>query len=443
MKNNTESPIIVLGAGMSGLAAARYLKNAGQRVIILESLQRVGGRVFTDRTQGFEIDAGGQFIASFYTNTLSLIRELNLEPDLVRIPGVSAVLRDGKLYKIWPNLRAIFTGLISPWSKLLMLRPVFDTLMHWNILDIHAFHKAYPLDTASVAEYATRSLNAQVLEYVLQPPLSGILYWEPEYTSQAMLFPLLKVAAGIRLMTLRYGLGQLPEAMAGDLDIQLGAAATQVLPDSSGGYIIHVEQNNQTYEIAARGIVCTIPANLVANIFPRLTDHQRKFFQAIEYSENAICAIGINHRFPSDVYGLLYPRLEAKHLAIAAIQSGKNPDQLPPGQDLVVMYPNGPSGRRLIHQSDDRIAIILKEELQLAGDVYQIGDDEIFQRVYRWQQALPFFDVGHFRRLHDFASGNIETGRQVFAGDYLDGPFVEGAITSGFMAADRLLTRLS
>jgi oxygen-dependent protoporphyrinogen oxidase len=116
---------------------------------------------------------------------------------------------------------------------------------------------------------------------------------------------------------------------------------------------------------------------------------------------------------------------------------------LPAGQDLVVLYPNGPSGRSLIHQNDDRIAKILVQELKLAGEDYQIGDDEVIRRVYRWHQALPFFDVGHFQRLQDFASGNIETGRQVFAGDYLDGPFVEGAITSGLMAADRLLTRLN
>lgn len=443
MKNNIDSPIIVLGAGMSGLAAARHLQNAGQRVVILEARSRAGGRVFTDRTQGFEIDAGGQFIANFYTNTLGLIRELNLEPDLVRIPGISAVLRDGRLHKIWPNLRAAFTGLISTWSKLLLLRPVFDALMHWKLLDIHAFYKAHPLDTASVTQYANRSLNTEVLEYVLQPPLSGILYWEPEYTSQAMLFPLLKVAAGIRLMTLRHGLGQLPEAMGEDLDIQLGASVTQVRPDSSGGYIVQVEQRDQSYEIIARGVVCSIPARLVPGTFPHLTDHQRRFFQAIEYSENAICAIGLNHRLPSDVYGLLFPRLEAKHLAIAAIQSGKNADQLPAGQDLVVLYPNGPSGRSLIHQNDDRIAKILVQELKLAGEDYQIGDDEVIRRVYRWHQALPFFDVGHFQRLQDFASGNIETGRQVFAGDYLDGPFVEGAITSGLMAADRLLTRLN
>lgn len=443
MKDETESPIVVIGAGVSGLAAARYLAQAGLGVIVLESERRVGGRIYTDRTDGFEIDAGGQFIANFYTHTLRLIRELNLEPDLVRIASVSAVLREGELHRIWPNLRVIFTGLISAWSKLLLIRPVFDALRHWSLLDIYAFHKAFPLDTASVTDYATRRLNREILEYILQPPLSGILYWEPETTSQAMLFPLIKVAAGVKLLTLRHGLGQLVEAMAGDLDIRYGAFVTQVLQDDAGRHLVQFEQEDQNHQMVARGVVCSIPASGVPQMFPQLSDHQRRFFQAIEYSENAICAIGVNRRMPDDIYGLLFPRQETKHLAIAAVQSAKNPAQLPPGQDIVVLYPNGPAGHQLIDQSDDEIGRILKSELKLAGEAYRIGNDEIFQRVYRWRQALPFFDVGHFERLHDFAVGNIESGCQVFAGDYLGAPFIEGAIHSGILAAKRLISRLS
>jgi oxygen-dependent protoporphyrinogen oxidase len=443
MKDKTESPIVVIGAGLSGLAAARHLTQAGLRVIVLESDKRVGGRIYTDRTDGFEIDAGGQFIASFYTHTLRLIRELNLEPDLVRIASVSAVLRERKLYRIWPNLRVIFTGLISVWSKLLLLRPAFDALRHWSLLDIYAFHKAFPLDTASVTDYASRRLNREILEYILQPPLSGILYWEPETTSQAMLFPLLKVAAGVKLMTLRHGLGQLVEAMAEGVDIRYGAEVTQVLQDGADRYLVKYEQEDQMHEVVTRGVVCSIPASGVPGVFPQLSDHQRRFFQAIEYSENAICAVGIDRRMPDGIYGLLFPRQEAKHLAIAAVQSAKNPAQLPTGRDMVVLYPNGPAGRQLIDQSDDEIGRILKSELNLAGDAYRIGNDEIIQRVYRWRQALPFFDVGHFERLHDFAVGNIESGCQVFAGDYLGGPFIEGAINSGILAANRLVSRLS
>lgn len=53
---------IVVGAGIAGLAAARLLARAGRRVIVLEARDRVGGRVFTDRTGGHITDRGASWI---------------------------------------------------------------------------------------------------------------------------------------------------------------------------------------------------------------------------------------------------------------------------------------------------------------------------------------------------------------------------------------------
>jgi protoporphyrinogen/coproporphyrinogen III oxidase len=54
------------------------------------------------------------------------------------------------------------------------------------------------------------------------------------------------------------------------------------------------------------------------------------------------------------------------------------------------------------------------------------------------------FDVGHCKRLRAFETGEVEDQNQaiVFAGDYIGGPFMEGAYTSGQRAANRLTTRL-
>ena len=53
---------IVVGAGVAGLAAARLLAGAGRRVVVLEARDRVGGRVFTDRTDGHITDRGASWI---------------------------------------------------------------------------------------------------------------------------------------------------------------------------------------------------------------------------------------------------------------------------------------------------------------------------------------------------------------------------------------------
>ncbi|MDZ4045283.1 MAG: NAD(P)/FAD-dependent oxidoreductase [Rhodoglobus sp.] len=53
---------IVIGAGMSGLTSARMLADAGQRVVVLEARDRIGGRMHTDRSAGFPVDLGASWI---------------------------------------------------------------------------------------------------------------------------------------------------------------------------------------------------------------------------------------------------------------------------------------------------------------------------------------------------------------------------------------------
>jgi len=72
--------IIILGAGMAGLAAARLLAEAGREVLVLEARDRVGGRIFTERTAaGALVEHGAEFIHGRPPELWSLIEEAGLE----------------------------------------------------------------------------------------------------------------------------------------------------------------------------------------------------------------------------------------------------------------------------------------------------------------------------------------------------------------------------
>lgn len=72
----TRSHVIVVGAGVAGLACARDLQRAGVRVTVLESRKRVGGRVWTDRSSGVPIDMGASWIEGINGNPIKkLARE--------------------------------------------------------------------------------------------------------------------------------------------------------------------------------------------------------------------------------------------------------------------------------------------------------------------------------------------------------------------------------
>src|SRR5260221_3661146 len=100
MDNIPQRSVVVIGAGVAGLAAARYLKSAGMQVTVLEKNPYVGGRVHTDCFEGLKVDTGAQFMTNFYAHTLQIIYDLGLQDTVVPITGGASIMRNGKLYRI-------------------------------------------------------------------------------------------------------------------------------------------------------------------------------------------------------------------------------------------------------------------------------------------------------------------------------------------------------
>jgi oxygen-dependent protoporphyrinogen oxidase len=438
--------VVVIGAGVAGLAAARQLRAAGHRVTVLERGAAPGGRVATATLERCRFELGAEFLASFYTRTLALLRELGLAGELRRIPSSAATLRDGRLYALWPNAGVALTPLIGPRPKLALSYLLGSLVRYGPLLDIHAFHRAHPVDDASVSDYALAHLSPEILEYVLQPPISGIFYWTPERTSRALLLITLRAGldspAGMKLYTLREGLGQLVAAMAAGLDLRTQAEVRAVEP-RTGGYTVRAVAGGAELRLAADAVLVATTATAVPRLLPWLDPARLAFFEAVRYSATANLAVGVRGRFPRDCYGILFPRCETPFLASATVQTVKEPGHAPRGRDVICLHLSGPAAAALRQTDDDTLARLMLADLRRLAPRYDPAPRAVFQRLYRVPEALPEFDVGHFGRLQRFARGEIELPSLAFAGDYLGGPFVEGAIVSGEAAAQRLIARLS
>ncbi|MGN6405500.1 flavin monoamine oxidase family protein, partial [Sinomonas sp.] len=78
-KRQLQADVVVVGAGPAGLRAARTLTQAGEKVVVLEARDRVGGRTWSDTVDGAWLEIGGQWISPDQTELLGLIDELGKE----------------------------------------------------------------------------------------------------------------------------------------------------------------------------------------------------------------------------------------------------------------------------------------------------------------------------------------------------------------------------
>jgi monoamine oxidase len=144
-----ECEVVVVGAGYSGLAAARHLARSAVDVLVLDARHRVGGRSFTEVTPaGFTIDRGGQWIGPTQDHLAALAAELGVRTFPTFTTGQGVELRDGR--------RELYVGLIPTSDP----HGAADGIAAMLDLDLAAFE--VPLDAPWEAPDAA-TLDAQTL----------------------------------------------------------------------------------------------------------------------------------------------------------------------------------------------------------------------------------------------------------------------------------------
>src|ERR1700751_6031755 len=97
MHANRLRSAVVVGAGLSGVAAARTLETAGVEVTVLEALRGPGGRVRTERIGGYLVDTGPDGATAGYSRWLALVGELGLTSQLADPSPVLGVIRGARI----------------------------------------------------------------------------------------------------------------------------------------------------------------------------------------------------------------------------------------------------------------------------------------------------------------------------------------------------------
>lgn len=201
---STRADVIVIGAGLSGLAAARQLQAAGRSVVVVEARDRVGGRALTRELDGHAVDLGGQWLGPTQDRALALAKELGLQTYVQHDSGRKVMELGGQ--------RSTYRGLL-PWIGLrglgeLALRVVQLELQARKIpLDAPAgISEAAALDRQTVRAWLDGRVRGDRARSVLEIATQMVFAGEPEQLSLLYFLFYLRSGGGfIRLTSTRGG----------------------------------------------------------------------------------------------------------------------------------------------------------------------------------------------------------------------------------------------
>ncbi len=412
--------VVVVGAGIAGLAAATSLRRAGHDVVVVESSDRVGGRAITLRRAGTDdlCDVGTQYYHSNYKRTLALIREVGLEPFMSTIHGKTRFFDEGVKGGTFlvdhrlPVLKSLGVGGNLALVGFLLHRLLRHRLDPYVLEDLPAIDDAAALDVSGeVGRFLVR-LVARVGALADHDDIS--LY-------QAL--RLIRIILLTDYVTLSGGIASLHETLAESLDVRLEMPVERLVIEKDAVCGVALAGSGEV--IGADHVVVAATPHAADKMLPE-DWQERDFLEGVRMPPFAMVSFFLDRPLEKNVWSYFLP--ESCLVSMCVDASQKNPAMVPSGRAILQAYPTHPGNALLVEKGDDEIV----EEVRQALTPWfpDLGDWTESAHVTRHPCGVPLFPVGQNGR----ALGFVQTiGRRrgvSFCGDYLSGGYLECATWS-------------
>ncbi len=372
--------IAVLGAGVAGLAAAWRLSR-DHAVSLFEAGPRAGGNIRTEELHGCKVEWGPNGFLDNEPATLGLIRDLGLEPRLVRARSSRRFLwRAGRLRELPSSPgRFLTSDCLPPLARLRAL--------------LEPFARDAPEGDESVHAFAARRLGRGVADHLADAFVSGVFAGDARRLSVKSAFPRLKALESESGSILRgaRGRGVGPGGTLTSFD-----GGMQVLTDALASRV-DLRCNTPVPRIERGGfdrVVCTIPAPRAAALCEGAL---AAALAAIPSAPLAVVATLVPGPLDiPDAFGFLAPRGEGLRILGTLYESSIFEGRAPEGLRLFRTMVGGRLDPEAVALPDAELKAIVARDLALAWGRFPEPRE---WRIIRYPLGIAQYEIGHAERV--------------------------------------------
>ncbi|MCG7525254.1 protoporphyrinogen oxidase [Streptomyces sp. OfavH-34-F] len=463
--------VVIVGGGISGLAAAFHLRNEPVRVTLLEASSRLGGKLLVSDVAGVAVDEGAESLYANRKKTTGLIKEAGLGEQIMSAGPVTA--------------SAIWTGGAirhQPDRQFMGVPCDMDDLARSGVLSAEGVERAqqdlvlpsFDLEgDISVASYVGGRFGQEVVDRLVEPFLAGVFAGHASDLSfEATLTPLARAsrdhisladAAGslvpplkegekpppVSVATLKGGFGTLPAAIiqqvldaAPDTALRTGAPVRDLVRKGER-WQVTVGSAAAPEVLDADAVIIATPAGPTGSLLSGLpgTSAAVSALAEVPYSSVAMVTLAYPRTaFPGGLSGRGYagyrvPAEEGKAVKEVTFTTVKWPHL---ASDVeIVRCSLGRFGEEHLLQLDDAelVALATAELAEATG----VSGVPVASRVSRWESALPQYNVGHVDRVRKVREAVAAQPGLAVCGAVYDGVGVGVCMMTSRRAVDQIL----
>ena len=457
--------VLVIGGGITGLAAARALAREGVPVTLAEAGPRLGGKIATERTDGLVLEMGPDSFLATRPAAVTLARDLGLGEELVgtRDPRAVYIRHRGELVPMPEGLGLVLPTKVLPFARTRLFSWPEKIRMARDIVS----PRMLPPDDIAVGTFLRRRLGSPLVERLAGPLVGGVYGTPIDELSLDAVVPQLRVAerdhrsllfAGLAdgramramvakrppgakslgvFVSLRGGMETLVDALAAELSLAGADLRTScgvsALSRAGIGVAARFEDGSMD---RFDGAILAVPAPSAARLLLGEVPGAAAALGTVPHGTSVLVTLAYpRERVGREMvgHGYLVPASEGGPISACTWSSEKWPGRAPADVVLLRMFVRDEGAATSLPEAELVAAARADAERTL-----RIAGEPLLVRVSRWDGAMPRYTTGHLGRVAAIEAAVTAWPAVTVAGASYRGVGLPDCVTQGQAAAARI-----